>query len=505
MSVTITPKMECIFSGSTWTDISSDVLRAEPIQAAYGIQGVGPLDLMASTGNLSFAMNNSEANSGAKLGYYTPGHADARSGWNIGKKTRLSFAYSGSTFYKMVGYISSITPAAGKYRERRADVACVDWMDFAGTQKIQRLTIQENVTSGCTVAMLIGQAIIQPRSTCIGTSAELFDRVFDSDNDAKTTISAGIAKTLRNELGQGFIRGDTVGGETFEFAGRYARVGGMTTAASLTSTMTELEIEYDRTNIWNIVRSRTYPKELDSSACVVVFSLQQPIQIGASGAQTFTAHYRDPVSARFISASGIVYPFVAGEEFNLGSTCGTGIGDLNSSACFSASIGANSAAVSASNISGTIGYLNDFALRGKAIYSFDPVEYESRNEASASSYGERVLDLDLDFHTNQVRGEPLAQYLRSVWDAPRKLIKSVRFLANRSDASALAAMTCEPGSRVYIFEEATATDGQFDINSVEYEAVSDKELWVTWGVVKADTTDYFRLDHSLLDVDIIAP
>jgi hypothetical protein len=440
------------------------------------------------------------------LGKYTPGHANARFGWNIGKKTRLSYAYSGSTFYKTVGYVTATTPTAGQYRDRRVDVSCVDWMDFAGTQKIKRLDIQSAITTGCAVQLVLAQSLIQPRATCIGTSSETFTRAFDSDNDAKMTIAAELGKLARNELGQVFIRGDTTGGETLEFMGRSSRAGGLPTTAWMSSgSTTELEVEYDRENVWNTVRAKTYPKQIDSTACTVAFSLQQPLAVGASATQTFTAHYRDVYSAKPISASAIVYPFRAGTDYNFGSTCGTGVSDKNSSACFSASIGSNSAAIRVENNSATAGYLNDFKLYGKGIYYFDPVEYESRSAPSASLYGERALDMELELHTAQVTGEPLAQYVRAIWDAPRRLIKSVRFLANKSHESALAAMLCEPGTRVYISEEMTAVDGFYDINSVRYETVSDKETWVTWTVVLGDTTEYFRLDHSLLDIDVIAP
>ena len=439
-------------------------------------------------------------------GYYTPGHVDACSGWDLGTKARLSYSYSGSTFYKMVGYVTDIAPTAGIYKDRRADVSAVDWWDFAATQKVRQLEIQSNITTGCALQTLLAQTVIQPRATCIMTSQETYERVFDSDNDAKTTIAAGIAKLMRNELGQAYLRGDSAGGETLEMMGRYGRIaGGAVAMASLNSTMTELEIEYDRSNIWNVVRGRTYPKSIDTAACTCVFTLQNPISIGASESQIFTAHYRDVYSAKPISASAIVYPFRAGVDYNFGSASGTGIDDKNTSACFSASLGSNSARVEVENNSATAGFLNDFKLYGKGIYYFDPVEYEARDSDSASAYGERVLDLELEYQTNETRGEPLAQYLMGIWKGPRRLVKSVRFLANKSAAAAEAAMLCEPGSRVYISEPMTATDGYYDINSVKYETVSAQETWVTWGVVTADTTEYFRLDHSLLDVDALAP
>jgi hypothetical protein len=505
MSVAIVPTVDCIFSGSTWTDITSDVRRSEPIRAGYGIPGIGPLDLSAATGNLSLALDNGQSNSAGLLGYYTPGHANCRSGWALGKKLRLSYSYSGSTFYKMVGYVTAVDPTAGVYQERLARVSAVDWMDFAGTQKLQQLSIQANITAGSALQALVSQAVIQPRATCVGYSTETFVRVFDSDNDAKMTLAAGMGKLARNELGAIFLRGDQTAGETLEFKGRYGRAGGQTVTASLISTMLELETEYSRDNIWNVVKARTYPKEIETSACTAIFTLQSPISISASETQTFTAYFRDPYSAKSISASNVVYPFRAGLDYNFGSASGTGVGDKNSSACFSASIGANSARIAAQNNSGTTGWLNDFTLYGAGIYYFDPVEYESRNASSASLYGERVLDMELEYHTTEVTGQPLAQYVRSLWDTPRRLVKSVRFLANRNDAHALAAMRCEPGSRVYIEEPMTATAGYFDIQSATYETTGRNETYVTWMVVAADTTEYFRLDVSQLDVAALAP
>ena len=48
--------------GNGWTSIDNDLLRTIPITCDYGINGVTPVDRVASTGTLNFGLNNSEVN-----------------------------------------------------------------------------------------------------------------------------------------------------------------------------------------------------------------------------------------------------------------------------------------------------------------------------------------------------------------------------------------------------------------------------------------------------------
>ena len=90
MSVTPTIKMEMQFSGTAgaWSDVTADVQY--PIRSAGGMMGNTLGDRVASTGVLSFNLNNSTSNSSGTMGYYSPGGSGVRAGFAPGIPTRLS-------------------------------------------------------------------------------------------------------------------------------------------------------------------------------------------------------------------------------------------------------------------------------------------------------------------------------------------------------------------------------------------------------------------------------
>src|SRR5262245_61904801 len=56
-----------------WVDIfgQEDIRAQQPITCEYGIRGNTPIDRVARAGTLKLALDNSEFNSGRKLGYYS--------------------------------------------------------------------------------------------------------------------------------------------------------------------------------------------------------------------------------------------------------------------------------------------------------------------------------------------------------------------------------------------------------------------------------------------------
>ena len=82
-------KVEMKLAGvdGVYTDVSADVLS--DLTATYGISGGGPTDRVASTGSMQFQLNNSASNSAGLVGYYSLGHANARSGFDLLQVPRL--------------------------------------------------------------------------------------------------------------------------------------------------------------------------------------------------------------------------------------------------------------------------------------------------------------------------------------------------------------------------------------------------------------------------------
>ena len=141
MSVSATIALEANFSGAVWTDIIADSRAAQGISMSRGIRGSGPTYRVASPGSMSFHLNNSALNSGSKLGYYSPDHANARSGFENGLKTRLKITYDGTTYYKFRGKVINIEPSAGQYGPRDTYVEAADYIEEMGRHKVDKVAV----------------------------------------------------------------------------------------------------------------------------------------------------------------------------------------------------------------------------------------------------------------------------------------------------------------------------------------------------------------------------
>ena len=148
ISATVVLQCELAGAGGGWTDITADTrIGVQPLEIDYGINGSGPLDRIASTGTMTWAMDNSVSNSGGVVGYYSPGHTNARAGWDIGIGVRCKLTYGGTDYYKGLGTLITVIPDAGQYQRQAVLCTAVDWMDEAAITRIRGIGIQTNQRS----------------------------------------------------------------------------------------------------------------------------------------------------------------------------------------------------------------------------------------------------------------------------------------------------------------------------------------------------------------------
>lgn len=105
MATTLTCAIHVLL-GSTWTDIAPDGVATERLSIRYGIGANAPTDVLADTGVCEFSLRNASRNSGGLQGYYSPLHANVRSGWTHGTRVRVVFSNGATTS------VSSITRAS---------------------------------------------------------------------------------------------------------------------------------------------------------------------------------------------------------------------------------------------------------------------------------------------------------------------------------------------------------------------------------------------------------
>jgi hypothetical protein len=138
-----------IYISSAWVDVSTDILYSPNPKGAVGILDNGYLDLVQNGNQLSFSLNNSEANSQATLGYYsTLGPANL---------VRLSFMYDQRRKYKFLGYIppDGVRVYGGTKGPRRVDVVCRDWFGLINEYRVRELAYATNKRADEAIPLLL--------------------------------------------------------------------------------------------------------------------------------------------------------------------------------------------------------------------------------------------------------------------------------------------------------------------------------------------------------------
>ena len=276
-TVTATVALKAYFSGigSAATDITSDVvLGVQSLRGKYGVLGTGPTSRIGGTGTLTFAMNNSASNSGGVQGYYTPGHTNARSNWELGLVLSVTFSYGGTNYIKFIGTLTEVRPDAGRYRRQSVKCLVLDWMDEAARSKLKALPVQTGQRSDQLITTLVTNSVgRQPIATDYGTGRSTFAYALDNLSDNKTTILKALTDVVMSEMGYLYIKGTTdaagAKGGKLVFENRTARLSYGASDHTFSNNMVSLDARQSRKDIINHTYVQVHPRTLDTSASVL--------------------------------------------------------------------------------------------------------------------------------------------------------------------------------------------------------------------------------------------
>jgi len=260
--------------------------------------------------------------------------------------------------------------------------------------------------------------------------------------------------------------------------------------------MTGVQVVHSQKNIYNRIRSTTYPRRVDS-ASIVLFTLQgDPPSIGPTETKSVWGRFRDPTGAATrISASACETP-IAGTDYEFSSTAGGG-GDMNDDLGISASFGANAVRYDLTNNNTTqAGHVTMLKARGLGIYLYDPVVNERTDTDSASKYGDRPLTLSLVYQDDPLVGDDFSYWLRSRHKDPKTGISAVRFIANSSDALMKAFLQVEPSDKAEITETATGISDEYDVNGIRYSMDENGIVTCEWSLVEAIDDRFWFLGEA---------
>ena len=501
MPVSWTWDLEAYISAA-WTSIAADVMwHKAPITASRGISGRGIMDRVAAPGSLTCTLDNGESNSGSKLGYYSPDHADMRANFGRDTQVRLKITYSGNTRYIWKGYITDLTPTPGRFRERESYLAATDFMQRLAEHKLKLIAVQEDQRSDQIIQTILANMSVSAASTSIETDKFTLPFALSSEQDERTTAMSAIQKVVQTVLGYAYIRGNTTNGETFVFQREESRAN-QASVATLNNTMSELRTSRPVDDLKNKVIGFTHPVRVDEEATTLLYELDNETPIDAGDTQILTFKFRDPNNqAVRISGKDVVTPLVENTHYRA-SAFANGVGyDMSADLTITPTVGGNAVEAEIENTGGQRAFINLINIFGKGIYYYNPVE-----QSVESGNGDKPVNYDFYYLSDPYRAKGFLTALHYRVSTEITHVESVSFLADYDATLMGYAMNVDIGDRVTIVEAATGLNDDYVINKITYTIQTNGTLKVEWSLEPADAHSYFILDSSVLDgSDVLSP
>ena len=474
----------------TMTTAGADLLATGNVRVKYGIDGNGPTDGVASTGELQYVLRNDARNSALLQGYYSPAHTNVRSGWTFGIPVRAVFTYNGTDYIKFTGKIRNILPDAGRYRTQRVQVTAYDVMRELAEADAREVTIQTNKAEDELLNALIAAmpSTAQPLATDFDAGVDSYPYVFDKV--AGDTKALAVARDIVvSSLGMLFC----IGNGTLKYRSRHS-LATTTSAVSLDDDdLDDLVVPSSLDGVYNRVRVTTHPKVISAAATDELYTLPtgSSIEVGAGVTVEVWTAYTDPNDRQTnVGGSAVVTALVGGTHYAANAAADGSGANMTASITATLTPFASTAKWSFTNAASTAAFITTQKVIGKAVRDPGPRTFEAYDVAD---YGDRPLVIDLPYQDDPYIGQSAADYLVAQYSALSQQIESVTFLANRSDALMVQALTREPGDRITLSETVTGvTSVQCIIQSVELELRPGPILICKWGVRPANTIRFWQ-------------
>lgn len=496
--------IEAEFSPGTWTDITDDADASNGMRIAYGIQGQGPLDCVAGTGECQFALRN-DASVGA-VGTYSPLHANVQSGWTVGTPLRVTLTSGSLARVKHRGKVGMIDPEPGTYRKPRAFVTSYDGMRDLAEADVREVTLQIGQSEDDLLTEICDAlpSDAQPVTRDFDTGVDTFPYAFDD-------VGPGLkALTLVKDVAvSAFALVAMKGDGTLMLQNRQSRAN---TASAFTfdDTMNGLFVPADKGNLYNRVRVTIRPKTIDAAATTVLWESSGTVLSVASG-QTVTlwVEYRDPDESRtLIGGQSLVNPPTATTDYLANSASDGSGSNLTGSIAITMTDFASASKLEITNNAAVTAYFVDgsgdpfLRIKGKGVYDLGPQTFEA---TSTQTYGIKPLPIELRYQSDASIAQSYATYVEAQYRSLQAQLGSISFLANSSADLMKHALSREPGDVITVTEAVTGVSAvDAVIQSISLEVLPSNKLSCTWGLAPAapfrawilDSVDRSQLDDT---------
>ena len=478
-------------TGRVWQDVSADVRASEGLRFSHGISGADPTDRVGSAGQCKLAMENTEANSAATVGYYSPHHASKRAGFDIGTQLRIVFDWNGTEWIKWHGRITSISVEPGK-QNRVVKVTADDWFLLAANARLLNQTLQETRFSRW-VATDVLNTIPRPQLSVLyamdfaaSPYGDRYPIVFDDLREGRSSLGE-FARLNNARWGYIYERGDAFRGGRIVFEGRHTRnIYPFNTAYwSVDDTVLEgLELsDHTYEGVINQFVATIHPRRVDAAATTVLSVLQSvPVELAAGASLSFNAPYRDPASGRSgrVGGKNMVTP-VATTDYTANTQADGG--GTNKTSALGVTVnffGSNAGVTLINNDAGTI-YVTFFQLRGRGIYYDESVVVTRDDSQSQADYGRRSLIVDMAYHQDVAAVGGIGDDIITAFKTPRARARAMSFNPRRTAEYMMHALARETGDLIKVTDPVSGLlNADYHIQGVEFVVSGNGALRCRW-------------------------
>lgn len=486
------------------TDITIDAV-SDPIKAGgWGMKEHKVGERVGGTGWLKFTLLDPTRK-------YIPDSITALSGWDIGTAIELEVSYDASSrLFRF--YVKKIDPP-GLAGKNKVTVTALDWTDYAATYPITNPGVFTNQRADDVLRTALGLGIIQPQNTSFAVGEEVFPTTFDTVT-SQTKFYDEAVKAALSELGWIYLKKDRTFGETLVFDNASARIGTSTLSsipksaaesgfllkeddgyilkedggriilnqvqdAVFDNSMLDFSAPYGE-NILNHATIWANPRRVDTSA-QILFKLDQAFAIGSGKTFEFKGTYADPAGGLPINGQNMITPVATTDYLMNTKSDGSGTNITVSLTIVSITFGTEGYTAQLKNTNALTGWIIKFNVRGFGIYNYNPIQHLAQDQASKDAYGISSETADQKYKIDTYAGSIFVNGVVEEEKNPKTVLKTITFLANRSDVLMQAFLGLDISSLVEIKIDEINLDGYYFIQDVvEFSISPGGKVMCTW-------------------------
>lgn len=482
--------------GGGWVSVG-DVRAAEGIAVEYGFRGSSPNDGIADAGTMTFALDNSSANTPHIPYWYSPLHVDARGGFDFNIQVRLVLSYSGSDpYYKFYGRLGNLSVVPGIHGQRLVYCTVLDLMDDYARTAAPGIPPQIDTQGAFLINTLLDAmpSDLRPPARSIESSSETFPIALDTLREESMSMREALNLVRLSDLSKLYITGTSLEpGGLFVYRSRHAAALNPSILYAFDNDMSSMEAPGTREDLVSIVRVFVHPTRVDAAATTVLFALETTSTLLAPGEtnDTLFGGYRDPDNpGTRVGGLDMQTPVATTDYLMNTAQDGTGV-DVTADFTVVASFTAAGVRFTITNNGSVPGYVTKLQVRGRGVYRTTVIVEETID----AQFGQQVEEIEMPYQTDVNVANDVATYRKQQLSRPLARVNSVTFRANRTPTMLGVAVIGEPGSRISITETVTGLDAEeFLITGVRLDLQALKDgglLWCTWYLEPASTQRYW--------------